>query len=174
MSSDLPSSYQIKKLTKTLNSTFNIRSCPNGIMGVQQSIKSRIIQCLTAFVQRTSKEGVMISDTINIKLTGDGTCIARGLKIVNVAFTEENKKACSVFGNYTVAILKIPENYEQLASGLQDMVEEARDLQVVKINEQIFKIVFFIGGDWKFLATVCGLDAANSEFSCIWCKCPNL
>jgi len=68
--------------------------------------------------------------------------------------------------------LKISGNCGQLASGLQDMVEEARDLQVVKINEQIFKIVFFLGGDWK--STVCGLDAANSEFSCIWCKCPKL
>jgi len=51
------------------------------------------------------------------------------------------------------------------------MVEEARDLQAMKINEKILKIVFFLG-DWK--ATVCGLDAANSEFSCIWCKCPKL
>ena len=31
MVSDLPSSHQIKKLTKTLNSKFNIRSCPNGV-----------------------------------------------------------------------------------------------------------------------------------------------
>ena len=39
--------------------------------------------------------------------------------------------------------MKISESYEQLASGLQDIIEEARDIQVVKINEQIFKIIFF-------------------------------
>jgi len=65
MVSNLPSSHQIKKLTKTLNSKFNIRSCPNGIIGVQQSLKSRIIRRLTVFIQRTSKEGVTLSDTIN-------------------------------------------------------------------------------------------------------------
>ena len=159
-----------------LNSKFNIRSCPNGIIGVQQSLKSRIVQRLTVFIQRASKDGVTLPDTIKIKLTGDGTRIARGLNIVNIAFTivEEKNKACSVFGNYTVAIMKISESYEQLASGLQDIIEEARDIQVLKINEQIFKIIFFLGGDWKFLATSCGLDAANSEFPCIWCKCPKL
>ncbi len=29
------------------------------------------------------------------------------------------------------------------------------------------------GGDWKFLAIICGLNAANAEYSCIWCKCPS-
>ena len=98
----------------------------------------------------------MLSDTIRIKLTGDGTRIARGLNIVNIAFTiiEEKQKACSVFGNYTVAILKVSENYEELASGLKDFLDEASDLQIVKINKQIFKVVFFLGGDWKF-ATRC-------------------
>ena len=24
----------------------------------------------------------------------------------------------------------------------------------------------------KFLATVCGIEAASAEYSCIWCKCP--
>jgi len=28
-----------------------------------------------------------------------------------------------------------------------------------------------LGGDWKFLALVCGLNAANADYSCIWCKC---
>ena len=137
MVSDLPSSNQIKKLTKTLNSKFNIWSCPNGVTSVQQSLKSRIIQHLTIFVQRASKEGVSLSNTIIIKLTGDGTRIARVLNIVNVAFTiiEEEKKVCSVFGNYTVVILKVSEDYKQLASGLEDILQEVSDLQIVKINE---------------------------------------
>ena len=33
----------------------------------------------------------------------------------------------------SVGILKIIENYEELASGLQDICEEAVDLQVVSI-----------------------------------------
>ena len=173
MISDLPSSTQIKKLAGTLNSQYGIRKCPNGITGVQQSLKARIIQRLTNFVQRASIEGISIPEKIRIKITGDGTQIARGLNIVNIAFTiiEERHKACSVLGNYTVAILRIAEDYEQLASGLQDICEEAEDLQIVTIQDKIYRINFFLGGDWKYLATVCGIESASAEYSCIWCKC---
>lgn len=173
MISDLPSSTRIKKLAGTLNSHYDIRKCPNGIIGVQQSIKARIIQRITNFVEQASTEGISIPDKIRIKITGDGTRIARGLNIVNIAFTiiEERHKACSAFGNYTVAILRIAEDYEQLASGLQDICEEAEDLQIVTVQEKIYRIDLFLGGDWKFLATVCGIESATAEFSCIWCKC---
>ena len=39
------------------------------------------------------------------------------------------------------------------------------------IDERIFKIEFFLGGDWKFIATVNGLVHANANFAFIWCKC---
>lgn len=35
-----------------------------------------------------------------------------------------------------------------------------------------YDIEYFLGGDWKFLAYVCGLGAANQDYACIWCKCP--
>ena len=38
MLSNLPSSSEVKNLTRTLNSQFDIRSTPNGIVGVQQSL----------------------------------------------------------------------------------------------------------------------------------------
>ena len=31
--------------------------------------------------------------------------------------------------------------------------------------------MYSLGGDWKFLAYICGLAAANQNFACIWCKC---
>lgn len=34
-----------------------------------------------------------------------------------------------------------------------------------------FILSFFLGGDLKFLAIVCGIDAANSDHACLWCKC---
>lgn len=172
--SDLPSSSQIKKLTVSLNSQCAIRNCPNEVIGVQQSIRARIVQRLTQFVQKANKEGMAIPTTIRIKLTGDGTRIARGLNIVNFAFTiiEEGSKAYSVLGNYSVAILKITESYDELALGLQDICEEAKDLEVLTIEGSVYRILFFLGGDWKFLATVCGIESASAEYSCIWCKCP--
>ena len=104
--SDLPSFSQIRKLTKSMNAMMEITSCPNNICGVQQSIRERILQCLTYFIHRNNDDGINTPDTIRIKMTGDGTNIGRALKVVNFAFTiiDEGDKAQSVNGNYSVAI----------------------------------------------------------------------
>ena len=56
---------------------------------------------------------------IRIKLTGDGTRIARGLNIVKFAFTilEEGS---SVLGNHPMAIMKVPETYDELINRLMN------------------------------------------------------
>ena len=55
---------------------------------------------------------------IRIKLTGDGTQIARGLMIINVAFTvlEEGNQATSVLCNHSadVTIFKMAETITML------------------------------------------------------------
>lgn len=55
-------------------------------------------------------------------------------------------------------------------AGLKDICAEAKDLEVVTVRDKVYKIQFFFGGDLKFLA-ICGIEAANSEHACIWCKC---
>jgi len=174
MLSNLPSSHVVKKLSTSLNLEFSIQRCPNGVTGVQQSIKMRLLQRLTKFVCNAKQEGMCVPTTLKIKLTGDGTRIARGYNIVNVAFTilNEGKKAYSVLGNYTIAILKTSEHYEELRLGLADICAEAKDIEVLAIDGNVYNILFFLGGDMKFLATVCGIEQANAKYSCIWCKCP--
>ena len=174
MLSNLPNSSQVKKLAHTLNSHYDVCSSPNGVVGVQQSLRKRITVRVTRLIKECSEENREISSTIRVKLTGDGTQIARGLSVVNIAFTilEEGQLACSSSGNHTVAILKVAEDYDDLAAGLEDIINEATDLEVLTVNEKVFKLQYFLGGDWKFLAVVCGLEAATSEYACIWCKCP--
>jgi len=78
-------------------------------------------------------------------LTGDGTRIARGLNVVNFAFTilDEGTRACSVLGNYTVVvIMKVSETYDELINGLQVICKEAKDLEVIIINGKVY-IKFF-------------------------------
>ena len=48
------------------------------------------------------------------------------------------------------------------------------DLKEITVNDNKYNIEYFLGGDWKFLAAVCGLGPANQEHACIWCKCPQL
>ena len=45
-------------------------------------------------------------------------------------------------------------------------------LKSVEINGIKYDIELFLVGDLKFLAIVSGLDSATSQYSCIWCKCP--
>ena len=171
MLSDLPNSFQVKRLKSAMNSAFDIRSTPNQTVGVQQSLRNRLMVHLTQLVRQYT---AVNKPTIKIKLTGDGTQIARGLSVVNVAFTvlEEGQQATSVVGNHSIAILRVSEKYEDLASALEDIVSEAKDLEVVTVEERVYKIELFLGGDWKFLACICGLECATSEYACIWCKCP--
>jgi len=98
--SNLPSSHAVKKLSKSLNSEFAIQRCPNGVTGVQQSIKMRLVQRLTKFVCIAKQKGMCVPTTFKIKLMGDGTRIARGYNIVNFAFTivNEGEKGIFCFG----------------------------------------------------------------------------
>ena len=77
-----------------LNSQYGIKRCSNNIVGVQQSIKVRIIQSLTHLVNEISKESTSIPETFRIKIIGDRTLTTRGFNIVYIAFMilEENIK----------------------------------------------------------------------------------
>ena len=124
-------------------------------------------------VEKASQDGMDFPTTIRVKPTGDGTRIAQGYNIVNFAFTIlEEGHAQSALGNHVIAILKIGESYEELLVGLKDICEEAKDIEVISIKQKVYTIIWFLGGDWKFLSTICGLDSATAEHVCIWCKCP--
>lgn len=42
----------------------------------------------------------------------------------------------------------------------------------LKHTDKRYEIETYLGGDLKFLAMVCSIDAANCDHACIWCKCP--
>ena len=62
--------------------------------------------------------------------------------MVNIAFTvnDEGERTNSVVGNYTVAISKVEENYEQLAAGLEDIISEAENFNAILIDGKQYKI----------------------------------
>ena len=113
---------------------------------------------------------------MRVKLTGDGTKIGKHLHVVNFGFTllDEGDKAYSPAGNHCLAIFKEPESYQSLKNCLEDIISEVNALSTIKVNGVTFEIVYYLGGDWKFLAIATGIDSASSTFACIWCKCPAL
>lgn len=59
-------------------------------------------------------------------ISGDGTCIGKRLKLVNIAFTILNEKEAAVSekDNYVLAILKTTESYDNLKESLSDLTAE--------------------------------------------------
>lgn len=115
------------------------------------------------------------SKCIRVKISGDGTNIGKRLHVINVTFTllDEGSQACSARGNHIIAMLKEPESYEQLKLGLEDIVAEINSLHEIEVEGIKLSVSFYLGGDWKFLAVVTGIDSASSTYACIWCKCPS-
>lgn len=75
-------------------------------------------------------------------------------------------------GSYVLAILKTTESYDNLKESLFNLTIEMSKLSKVEVGGKHYNIEYFSGGDWKFLACVRGLGAANQDHACIWCKCP--
>lgn len=62
------------------------------------------------------------------------------------------------------------EDYEQIKSCLSQLLNDIKNINEVELDGKMFKIKKCIGGDLKFLATLYGINAANSDHPCIWCK----
>ena len=93
-------------------------------------------------------------------------------KVVTFTFTllEEGNKAHSSDGNHILAVFKEPEKYESVKAALEDISAEVERLTLIRVSDMDFQIKYHLGGDWKFLAMVTGIDAASSEYTCICCK----
>ena len=85
---------------------------------------------------------------------------------------DEGNKAHSASGNHCIAIFKEPESYGAMKMCLQDIAHDVSQHTTITVCELTFDIEYFIGGDWKFLAMITGIDSASSTYACIWCKCP--
>ena len=169
---EIPSSYRLLKTVKEINSESIIRSTTGKAIGVQQSLKERLMKRLHHLLKVNPN---FQQSVIQVKITGDGTYVSRGMHILVIAFTLVNIKLeeCpnSPRGNHVLALINTTEDYDNIEEAVQDIADEIKFTDCLKINNLTFKIEYFLGGDWKFLAICLGLKAANAFHSCIWCKC---
>ena len=167
----LPRLSKLKKLAKNLNSQWEIKPCPEN-SGIQQSLKLRLI---TRIQHLLKGEKISVGEKLQVKLSGDGTKVCRKLNLINFTFTllNEGALAMSPSGNHTIAIINGSEKYEHLETALRDVIAEVCELQTLTVNHYVFEIEYFLCSDLKFLAIICGIEAAMSNYSCVWCKCPS-
>ena len=102
--------------------------------------------------------------------------MGKRLQLLTVTYTIINEGAVAMTerGNYVLAIVKAKDDYDGIRESLNDLCQEMSCLKSVTLQDAVYEIDIFLGGDWKFLATVCGLGPANHKFACIWCHCPHL
>ena len=167
----VPKTYGIKKRIRKLNSKWNLKAVPGDFEGVQVGFE----ESLKKHVSRLEQTGTLKDrDTIKVKMNGDGTNIGKRLTVVNFGYTilNERKVAIGEKGNYILAIIKTTESYDNLRQSLPDLIKEMSNLKEINVNGCNYKIEYYLGGDWKLLALVCGVGKANEDYACIWCKCP--
>lgn len=80
----VPHIYNIKDIAKDLNSKFDVMPAPEGVIGVQQSLQSHLLVKLKSLPYP--------NETVQIKLSGDGTGIATHINVINFTFTLLNEK----------------------------------------------------------------------------------
>ena len=176
MCKEMPRQYRLRERITELNKLWRIHATPNNTEGVQQSLKDRLELRLKHLIKSscdpTCNSPFMQEKIVRVKLSGDGTRIGKRLHVVAFTFTllDENQ-ATSAAGNHILAIFKQPESYECLKLALADIIHEVEHLKEIQVEGITFKITYYLGGDWKFLAVVTGIDSASSDHACIWCKC---
>jgi len=63
------------------------------------------------------------------------------------------------------------EKYDQLKFCLKEILEQVKEIESINIDGKVFAVKKCFGGDLKFLATIFGINPANSDYPCLWCKC---
>ncbi len=166
---ELPSLTKIKNTRKNINNLFEINTTYHG---VSNTILPKLQKCITPIIRRLNLQP---SQTIRLRLAGDGTQVGHNLKLLNFTFTCLNdiERCVGPSGNFTIGIWEInDENYDYLKVCLELIISQIESIKEIEVDGKMYKLQTLFGGDMKFLLNVYGLGAANSENCCLWCKVP--
>ena len=91
----LPRTSQLNKHAKQLNEQWKFDATPGDKKGVQQSLLSRLTECVKVLV-RTANEDSRFrqTKTVRVKLTGDGTYLGSKIHVVTFGFTVLERRRC--------------------------------------------------------------------------------
>ncbi len=92
----MPKHYKLKRQITELNCLWNIRPTPNGTIGVQQSLEDRLRPRIARLLGVAPEDAPFRrTETIRVKLSGDGTWVGKRLHVVNFTFTSPDEGALS-------------------------------------------------------------------------------
>jgi hypothetical protein len=142
--------------------------------GVRRNIKDILYYLIPYLIE--SKVLKDNDETLYIRISGDGRNVGRKIKHVMITFALLNDHE-NIFNpnfHYSLAIYTGQEDYECLKNVLGPLIQELNSLKengFVDNFDKFWKVSLYISSDWKFLTTVLGFNAANSNYFCPWCTC---
>ena len=66
----------------------------------------------------------------------------------------------------------VEQSLNEKVSEVNILKGQVKRLKSIDVEGVSYKIVFYLGGDLKFLNVVSGLDSCCCTYSCVFCKCP--
>ena len=137
----LPCTCQLKALEKEINIGSEKKPCPGGF-GVQQSLESRLT---VRFKDLLNEKKIQSGETVQVKLTDDGTKICRNLNLINFCFIvlNEGDLAKSPRGHHTIANINSTEKCEDLEIALSDGQRKVQNLTSITFDGINFPIEYF-------------------------------
>ena len=163
----------VKECRKCLDMEFEF--FPN-TMGEYCDPKAKIMYYLKFFKDNL----IIINNTINIRLAGDGTNVCRNFTVLNftVGFLDKytgcpndaTMDPNTALGNFILGKFHIKkECYEDLRKALKELDEKLSVLKEIVFEGVTYQIEFWLGGDLKFILIMLGMNAANSGHPCPFC-----
>uniref|UniRef100_A0A1X7UN37 Uncharacterized protein n=1 Tax=Amphimedon queenslandica TaxID=400682 RepID=A0A1X7UN37_AMPQE len=83
-----------------------------------------------------------------------------------------NQVLVTIMGTHTIGVLQGAENYKSMKNHLALLIDEIKvsiEERFIKIDSQCYELNFVIGGDYKYSLLVYGINAANANYTCLFC-----
>ena len=176
-------SYLVKQCRENINKTIIISQTPGPCNGAQMSLPDvldkLIIENLSNGKINSAKD--CEKPVVGIKFSADGAKVSRlsNFIVFSMAVLNCGQEVMSCNGYHTLAIVDGTENFVSIKESFRDLIRDINELLKRGENGNIpfttsngidVNLEIFVGGDMKFLLLVCGLNAANSKHSCLYCK----
>ncbi|CAG8738157.1 2569_t:CDS:2, partial [Cetraspora pellucida] len=153
----------------------NLFTLNNFENGVYRTIKS-ILTILVSYLVTSEPPVLAFNDIIKIKIGGDGRQVGHQQNHVLITMCILNEKDAVLFpeNQYIICLYNGVEKRELLAIAFGLFNEELIDLSqngFCDSNGNRWPIEFWFSSDWKFATLVMGINAATSNFFCLYCDC---
>ena len=170
---------------KTLVPLYEVKS-DDKVIGAYQRIQDllpHILKCVE----------IKPDQRIRIKVEGDGRKVGKFKKQTMISFCvlDQGKVVLQPDHHHVLSITVRGEGYDDLINSLAQLFEDLGQLkrdgifvnavtkeanyspQDPQLDQawQHHEVDLLFSSDWKFMAAVLGLEAANSSHPCIWCLC---